>query len=185
MTVNLSKYLDNEIDRAFYEDRTVYDVAVLQSLQDYPRWKSANRLLYYKPYNFADLLEGEKDFQGAWLPVQIGRMHEDHHHELSNRLIVSFGTIFYNAKLLDLPVPKSFGELVDPKWAGKLILTHPNDDDAVGYLFSLITSRYGFEWFQKLAANNVQWNRGTATSLYQWIGNTTDRSLTFTCIGKP
>lgn len=72
LTVDLSKYLDNEIDRAFYDNRTIYDVAVLQSLQDYPRWKTANRLLYYKPPNFADLLEGEKDFQGAWLPVQIG-----------------------------------------------------------------------------------------------------------------
>lgn len=72
LTVDLSKYLDNRIDRAFYENRSEVDVAVLQSLQDYPRWKYANRLLYYKPSNFADLLEGEKDFQGAWVPVQIG-----------------------------------------------------------------------------------------------------------------
>lgn len=101
-----------------------------------------------------------------------------------NTQAVSFGTLYYNSKTLKLPLPASFEELADPKWAGQLILTQPNDDDAVGYLFSLIVSRYGFEWFEKFAKNDIQWDRGTSTSIYEWINNSTDRSLTFTSLGK-
>lgn len=71
LTVDLSKYHDNRIDRAFYEQKHVVDVAVLQTLQDFPRWKQENRLLFYKSNTFMDLLGGEKDLDGAFLPVQI------------------------------------------------------------------------------------------------------------------
>lgn len=36
LTIDLSKYLDGRIDTAFYEGRHVADVAVLQTLQDFP-----------------------------------------------------------------------------------------------------------------------------------------------------
>ena len=71
LTVDLSKYHDGRIDRAYYENTHIADVAALQTLQDFPRWKSENRLSYYKPSNFDDLLENEKDFDGAYLPIQI------------------------------------------------------------------------------------------------------------------
>lgn len=67
LTVDLSKYHDGRADKAFYEGKHVADIAVLQTLQDFPRWKSQNRLLYYKPREFDDVFNGEKDFDGAWL----------------------------------------------------------------------------------------------------------------------
>ena len=74
LTVDLSKYHDGRIDRAYYEGTHVADVAVLQTLQDFPRWKSENKLLYYKPMNFDDLLANEKDLDGAYLPIQLSTM---------------------------------------------------------------------------------------------------------------
>ena len=74
LTVDLSKYHDSRVDRAYYEGTHVADVAVLQTLQDFPRWKSQNKLSYYKPMNFDDLLANEKDLDGAYLPIQISAM---------------------------------------------------------------------------------------------------------------
>ena len=74
LTVDLSKYHDSRIDRAYYEGTHVADVAVLQTLQDFPRWKSENKLSYYKPMNFDDLMANEKDLDGAYLPIQISAM---------------------------------------------------------------------------------------------------------------
>jgi hypothetical protein len=59
--------LNLTVDRAFYQNEHYADVAFLQTLQDFPRWKAANRLLYYKPAEFEDIFNGEKDPDGAWL----------------------------------------------------------------------------------------------------------------------
>lgn len=65
-----------------------------------------------------------------------------------------------------------------------MVLTYPNDDDAIAYLFSLIISKYGHSWLQDLAANDVQWVKGTATGRYEIASahNSTNssRALTFT-----
>jgi len=66
LTVDLSKFHNGRIDRAFYEGGHLADVAFLQTLQDFPRWKAQNRLLYYKPAEFDDIFNGEKDLDGAW-----------------------------------------------------------------------------------------------------------------------
>ena len=64
------------------------------------------------------------------------------------------------------------------------MLTYPNDDDALNYLFSTIISKYGFTWLEGLAKQDVQWVRGSATAsrvIGQNSQNATDqRVLTFT-----
>lgn len=71
LTVDLSKYLDSQIDRSFYTGSEYVDVALLQQLNDFTRWKAQNRLLYYKPANFSDLANGYKDLDGAYLPTFV------------------------------------------------------------------------------------------------------------------
>ena len=78
--------------------------------------------------------------------------------------IVGFGQFFYDSnKIKESEVPDNYLDLLDPKWKGKLILTYPNDDDAIAYLFSVQTAKYGFDWFERLAQQDVQWVRGSAT----------------------
>jgi ABC-type Fe3+ transport system substrate-binding protein len=43
------------------------------------------------------------------------------------------------------------------------VLTYPNDDDAVAFLFANIIEKHGWEWFTGLIAQNPRWVRGTAT----------------------
>ena len=71
LTVDLSKYHDNRIDRAHLQGLHVADVAVLQTLHDFRRWKSEGKLLNYKPANFEDIINGEKDADGAWYAEAI------------------------------------------------------------------------------------------------------------------
>lgn len=71
LTTELSKYDDARIDRAFYDQNNTVDIAALQTLHDYPRWKAQNRLMFYKPHNFSDIVNGEKDFDGAYLPLAL------------------------------------------------------------------------------------------------------------------
>ena len=72
LTITLSKYADTRLDEAFYEGVEVpADVVALQTLHDFPRWKSQNRLLFYKPANWEDLLVDERDADGAFLAFAI------------------------------------------------------------------------------------------------------------------
>ncbi|KAF2209001.1 hypothetical protein CERZMDRAFT_70365 [Cercospora zeae-maydis SCOH1-5] len=168
LTVDLSKYHDNRIDRAHLQGLHVADVAVLQTLQDFRRWKSEGKLVNYKPATFDDILPGEKDPDGAWYTEAIN----------------GFGTFIYDtSKLAASDVPTSYASLTDKKYKGKLILTYPNDDDAVAYLFSIIVSRYGFQWLYDLGANDVQWVRGTGSPgllLGANHNNSWARALSFT-----
>lgn len=76
----------------------------------------------------------------------------------------NFGRVFFDGtKVSAGEIPNSFADFADPKWAGKMILTYPNDDDAVLYLFSTLVSKYGWGYLDQLSANNVTWVRGTVT----------------------
>ncbi|KAB8223366.1 hypothetical protein BDV33DRAFT_228511 [Aspergillus novoparasiticus] len=174
-TVDLSKYHASRIDRGFYGEGETTDVVILQTLQDFPRWKSQNRLMYYKPAVWNDIYASERDPQGAYLPIA----------ECKLTLLHGFGGIFWDStKLNESEVPDDYASFTDPKWHGKLVLTYPNDDDAVLYLFTKIIGRYGFEWLDALQANDVQWVRGSYTpaAVISAAHNNTSnpRSITFT-----
>lgn len=95
-----------------------------------------------------------------------------------------FGTfVFDTTKINASSVPTSYASLTDPMFKGKLILTYPNDDDAIAYLFSLIVSRYGYQWLYDLAQNDVQWVRGTGSPILRLTAlhnSTSSRALSFT-----
>ena len=84
-----------------------------------------------------------------------------------------------------------------------MVLTIPNDDDAIGYLFSLAIRRHGWAWLHALKKQDVQWVRGTATPGYvlaeshdasliggkprptEYVANNSQRVLSFTTAGYP
>ena len=68
----------------------------------------------------------------------------------------SLSVIGYNTRLVKAQdAPKSFADLLDPKWAGKIVKGHP------GYSGTIMTATYqisrdiGWEYFEKLAKQRV------------------------------
>ena len=104
-----------------------------------------------------------------------------YHIILTDIRLDQFGNLIFNTNLLnETEVPSSYGELVDPIWKSKLALTIPNDDDAITYLFSVIIEKYGWEWFEAMLQQDIQWIRGTGEPADFISETNATRTLSFT-----
>src|SRR5882672_792748 len=66
-----SNVLADEIDRQIKAGALQVDLAALQTIQDYERWKAAGRLLPFKPDGF-DKIDAEwKDKDGAYVGITV------------------------------------------------------------------------------------------------------------------
>ena len=74
-------------------------------------------------------------------------------HVTTRILISPFG---YNTNLVKKEdAPKSFADLLDPKWKGKLVKAHPAYSGTIMNATFEIARDLGWEYFEKLAAQNV------------------------------
>lgn len=68
----MCQYHDSRVNRQFQRDGTDgADIAVLQTLHDYGRWKREGRLLPYKPSKWEDVYSSIKDPAGAFTGTYI------------------------------------------------------------------------------------------------------------------
>jgi ABC-type Fe3+ transport system substrate-binding protein len=146
LIVDYSKYHDVRVDNQLATNTLVPDVVQLQTLQDFTRWKKAGVLLPYKPAGFSALHKRFKDPEGAWIAIAV----------------IGF-SYMYNVAAVGGAAPATPLDLADPKWQGKIASSYPNDDDAVLFLYRLYAQKYGWDWVARLAAQNVQFARGTNT----------------------
>ncbi|KAI5304007.1 hypothetical protein KEM56_006965 [Ascosphaera pollenicola] len=156
-TVDLFKYHDSRIDREWCKNDPKTDVILLQTLHDFPIWKRQDRFLYYKPPIFDQIYASKKDLDSDYTPFWINMME----------------------------IPNSYAEFAYPKWKGKLVLTYPNDNNAVAFPFSTIISKYGFDWLESLAANDILWLRETYSpqaAIEARHNSLSERALSFTAI---
>src|SRR6185312_1467983 len=72
LVTDLSKIHDARIDNQIATHDQVADVAVLQTVQDFDRWKSAGQLLKYRPIGSDEVFDNAKDSQGYWTGVFYG-----------------------------------------------------------------------------------------------------------------
>jgi iron(III) transport system substrate-binding protein len=95
----------------------------------------------------------------AFVPEDVAKFYLAEHKDpdgqfASFRVWVSI--IAYNTNLVKKDeAPKSFADLLDPKWKGKIVKAHP------GYSGTIMTATYqmqrdlGWSYFEKLAAQNI------------------------------
>lgn len=150
IVVDLSKYHDARIDYQLATDTLVVDVAQLQTLQDYPRWKDEGVLLPYKPIGWEHIYADLKDNEGAYTGVFMDAF-----------------TTNVNTQLLpnNRSWPVEANDYLKPEFKDKLVVTYPNDDDAVLFWFKQVVDKYGFEYLNKFKAQNPTLVRGTATAI--------------------
>ncbi|KAJ5690798.1 hypothetical protein N7462_005190 [Penicillium macrosclerotiorum] len=147
VTVDLSKYIDSRIDFQLSQGNLIVDTVAIQTLQDFPRWVKEGASELYQPLGFDKVYEEFKDPEGAYYPFAAGR----------------WQIIWNTGKLGKNTVLKDYTDFLKPEFKGKMVLTYPNDDDAVLYCFDLILKTYGASFLEDLIANEPKWVRGTAT----------------------
>ncbi|KAF5243102.1 hypothetical protein FAUST_3021 [Fusarium austroamericanum] len=149
VTVDLSKYHDARVDQqlAAGGEAVYVDSVILQTLQDYPRWAQEGALLNYAPNGFDQIQDVYKDPTASWYGVYL----------------FSWGFGWNSKKLPGIKAPAEYPDFLRPEFKNKLVLTYPNDDDAVLYAYQLIMEQYGVSWFKDLLKQNPRWVRGTAT----------------------
>ncbi|KAG8676388.1 hypothetical protein FPOAC2_02485 [Fusarium poae] len=148
VTVDLSKYHDARVDQQLaVGGKAVYvDSVILQTLHDYPRWAQQGALLNYAPKGFDEIDDAYKDNTAYWYGVYI----------------YSWAFGWNSQKLPGIKPLAEYPDFLRPELKNKLVLTYPNDDDAVLFAYHLIMQQYGVDWFEGLLKQNPRWIRGTA-----------------------
>ena len=95
----------------------------------------------------------------SYLPEDVAKHFDKRFYDpdalhVTTRVLVSpFG---YNTKLVKAAeAPKSFADLLDPKWAGKMVKAHPAYSGTIMNATFQIARDLGWEYFEKLAKQRI------------------------------
>jgi len=95
----------------------------------------------------------------AYLPEEVAKHYDKRFydpnalHVITRVLVSPFG---YNTKLVKAEdAPKSFADLLDPKWAGKMVKAHPAYSGTIMNATFQIARDLGWDYFEKLAKQRV------------------------------
>jgi iron(III) transport system substrate-binding protein len=100
-----------------------------------------------------------KNWLLPYLPEEVAQHYDKSYYDadglhVTTRVLVS--PIGYNTKLVKPEdVPKSFADLLDPKWAGKMVKAHPAYSGTIMNSTFQLARDLGWEYLEKLAKQRV------------------------------
>jgi iron(III) transport system substrate-binding protein len=100
-----------------------------------------------------------KGWLAPYLPEDVARHFDPKYYDsdgqhVTTRILVS--PLAYNTNLVKKEdAPKSFADLLEPKWAGKLVKAHPAYSGTIMNATFQIARDLGWEYFEKLARQRV------------------------------
>jgi hypothetical protein len=120
IVVDYSKFHDVRIDGQLAARQLIPDVVQLQTLQDFPRWKRQDVLMQYKPRGWSQIYPDFRDQDGYHLGTGM----------------VVFSNVVDSQQMTNQSAwPRVATDFLRPEFMRKLVITYPNDDDAVAFLF--------------------------------------------------
>jgi ABC-type Fe3+ transport system substrate-binding protein len=145
-----SNRLTTQIDEARKAGKPHADLAMLQTIQDFVKWKRDGALLVFKPDGWETVGEPYKDPDGTFLGHYV--------------TLLAYA---YRPDLVNVP-PRSARDFLAPAFRGKLISTYPHDDDITLYHYARLVDRYGWGFmdaYMKLEPKFVMGHLGVAQAL--------------------
>src|SRR5258708_18655702 len=100
-----------------------------------------------------------KDVRGTCVSEDVGKYFTTEHVDPSGMhatLCAWLEVIGYNANLVAREIaPKSYADLLDPKWRGKLVKGHPSYSGAILTASFLLVRELGWSYFEKLGQQRI------------------------------
>ncbi|MGH6742045.1 MAG: ABC transporter substrate-binding protein, partial [Bradyrhizobium sp.] len=132
-----------KIDAQIAAGKMDADLAILQTTQDYVRWKQQGALQSFAPPDFALIPAKLKDPDAQFLPV----------------FLVMIGLAYNPAQVTQADVPHTIPDFLKPVFKGKIVSTYPHDDDLTLYSNTLIVEKYGWDMIGKLLKQDMKFVR--------------------------
>ncbi|WP_223552477.1 ABC transporter substrate-binding protein [Pseudomonas sp. BF-R-01] len=145
VVVDYSKFHDARIDNQLATKMLTPDVVQLQTLQNYPRWKSEGVLLSYKPLGWDKVYPSFRDKDGAWTGVFVD----------------AFSNVVNTQQIPQAAWPREAKDYLRPDLKGKIVVTYPTDDDAVLFWFKLMVDKFGWSYVERFRDQQPRYVRGT------------------------
>ncbi len=121
------------------------DLLMVADPSYYLTLKNQNLLLKYDSPNRKDV-QINKDSEGYWTGVRISNM------------IIAYNTAKVNAA----DVPKTWKDLLDPKWKGKIAMPSPLLSGTAYVAAGELSDKYGWKYFEDLKANGMKVEEGNS-----------------------
>ncbi len=94
-----------------------------------------------------------------FVPEDVAKFYKDEHKDADGMFAafrVGLVTIGYNTSMVKAEdAPKSFADLLDPKWVGKMVKAHPGYSGTIMTATQQMSRDLGWEYFEKLAKQRV------------------------------
>src|ERR1043166_5544199 len=132
-----------KIDAQIAAGKMEADLAILQTTQDYVRWKRHGALQSFAPPDFGLIPAKLKDPEAQFLPV----------------FLVMIGYAYNPAQIVEAEVPRTIPDFLKPTFKGKIVSTYPHDDDLTLYSNTLIVEKYGWGMIENLLKQDMKFVR--------------------------
>lgn len=132
-----------KIDAQIAAGRMDADLAILQTTQDYVRWRRQGALQKFAPPGFDLIRATLKDPEAHYLPV----------------FLVMIGFAYNPAQIPEADAPRTIPDFLKPAFKGKIVSTYPHDDDLTLYSNTLIVEKYGWGMIERLLEQDMKFVR--------------------------